>query len=156
MAPYTLLIDGPSGAGKTTLALQIGDALGIPVVHLDDFYPGWGGLAEGARIVAEDVLDPARPGYWRWDWERGRRGEWVALDPGGDLIVEGVGAVTEASKAKARRRGDVDTIRVVADPHLRKERALQRDPGYAEWWDMWAAQEAQLARVEVDVEVRRT
>lgn len=156
MAPYTLLIDGPSGAGKTTLALQIGDALGIPVVHLDDFYPGWGGLAEGARIVAEDVLDPARPGYWRWDWERGRRGEWVALDPGGDLIVEGVGAVTGASKAKARRRGDVDTIRVVADPHLRKERALRRDPGYAEWWDMWAAQEARLARVEVDVEVRRT
>lgn len=155
MAPYTLLIDGPSGAGKTTLALQIGDALGIPVVHLDDFYPGWGGLAEGARIVAENVLDPARPGYWRWDWERGRRGEWVALDPGGDLIVEGVGAVTGASKAKARRRGVVDTIRVVADPHLRKERALRRDPGYAEWWDMWAAQEARLRRVDVDVEVRR-
>ena len=29
MAPYTLLIDGPSGAGKTTLALQIGEALGL-------------------------------------------------------------------------------------------------------------------------------
>lgn len=88
MAPYTLLIDGPSGAGKTTLALQIGEALGIPVVHLDDFYPGWGGLAEGARMVAEDVLDLERPGYWRWDWERGCRGEWVALPPGGDVIVE--------------------------------------------------------------------
>ena len=50
MAPYTLLIDGPSGAGKTTLALQIGEALGIPVVHLDDFYPGWGGLAEGCLL----------------------------------------------------------------------------------------------------------
>lgn len=155
MAPYTLLIDGPSGAGKTTLALQIGDALGIPVVHLDDFYPGWGGLAEGARMVAEDVLDPERPGYWRWDWKLGRRAEWVALPPGGDVIVEGVGAVTRASIARARKRGDVDTIRVVAEPGLRKARALRRDPGYAEWWEMWAAQEARLRRVDVDVEVRR-
>lgn len=155
MAPYTLLIDGPSGAGKTTLALQIGEALGILVVHLDDFYPGWGGLAEGARMVAEDVLDPERPGYWRWDWKLGRRAEWVALPPGGDVIVEGVGAVTGASKARARKRGDVDTIRVVAEPGLRKARALRRDPGYAEWWDMWAAQEARLRRVDVDVEVRR-
>lgn len=155
MAPYTLLIDGPSGAGKTTLALQIGEALGILVVHLDDFYPGWGGLAEGARMVAEDVLDPERPGYWRWDWQLGRRAEWVALPPAEDLIVEGVGAVTGASKARARKRGDVDTIRVVAEPGLRKARALRRDPGYAEWWDMWAAQEARLRRVDVDVEVRR-
>lgn len=155
MAPYTLLIDGPSGAGKTTLALQIGEALGIPVVHLDDFYPGWGGLAEGARMVAEHVLDPERPGYWRWDWKLGRRAEWVALPPGGDVIVEGVGAVTGASIARARKRGDVDTIRVVAERGLRKARALRRDPGYAEWWDMWAAQEARLRRVDVDVEVRR-
>ena len=36
---YTLLIDGASGSGKTTLARQIGHALGIRVVHLDDFYP---------------------------------------------------------------------------------------------------------------------
>lgn len=44
---------------------------------------------------------------------------------------------------------------MVAEPGLRKARALRRDPGYAEWWDMWAAQEARLGSVDVDVEVRR-
>ena len=152
---YTLLIDGLSGSGKTTLANQIGAALGIRVVHLDDFYPGWGGLAEGARMVADDVLDPVNPGYWRWDWEQNTRAEWVPLVPGADLVVEGVGAVTEASISKAKARGDVDTLRVIAAAETRKARALTRDPGYAPWWDMWAEQEELLPPVDVDVEVRR-
>lgn len=152
---YTLLIDGPSGAGKTTLAAQIGDALGIRVVHLDDFYPGWSGLAEGARMVAEDVLDPVRPGYWRWDWDRGRRAGWVPLDPGEDLIVEGVGAVTGASIRAAVQLGEVNTLRVVADADVRRARALGRDPDYAPFWDMWAAQEVALEQIEVDVTVVR-
>lgn len=152
---YTLLIDGPSGAGKTTLANQIGAALGIRVVHLDDFYPGWSGLAEGAAMVARDVLNPHTPGYWRWDWEHDRRGEWVALDPDADVIVEGVGALTWASLDKAKKRGAVDALWVYADAEVRKRRALKRDPYYAEFWDMWAAQETALERVPADVTVRR-
>ena len=152
---YTLLIDGLSGSGKTTLANHIGSVLGIQVVHLDDFYPGWGGLAEGARMVANDVLDPVAPGFWRWDWEQNRRSEWVPLVPGADLGVEGVGAVTEASIRKAKARGDVDTLRVIAPKEMRKARALKRDPGYADWWDMWAEQEKLLPTLPVDVEVRR-
>ncbi|MDK8800302.1 (d)CMP kinase [Corynebacterium coyleae] len=152
---YTLLIDGPSGSGKTTLANQIGDALGIRVVHLDDFYPGWYGLEEGAAMVARDVLHPARPGFWRWDWINHERTEWVPLDPAEDLVVEGVGAVTESSIRAARARGTVNTIRVTADLKMRKTRALRRDPGYAPWWGMWAAQEARLPTLPVDVTVRR-
>lgn len=150
---YTLLIDGPSGAGKTTLAVLIGERLGIRVVHLDDFYPGWGGLAEGARMVADDVLHPTRPGYWRWDWQRQTCGEWVLLNPGEDLIVEGVGAVTGASLCAARRLGDVDTLRIVADDATRKARALSRDEDFAQYWDMWAAQEEALEKPPVDVTV---
>lgn len=152
---YTLLIDGPSGSGKTTLANQIGEALGIQVVHLDDFYPGWYGLEEGAAMVARDVLHPVTPGFWRWDWINHKRAEWVALDPAEDLVVEGVGAVTESSISAARARGTVDTIRVTADLATRKTRALRRDPGYAPWWQMWAAQEKKLPTLPVDVTVRR-
>lgn len=106
-------------------------------------------------MVADDVLDPVNPGYWRWDWEQDKRAEWVPLEEGSDLVVEGVGAVTEASIRKAKARGDVDTVRVVADAETRKARALKRDPGYAPWWDMWAEQEKLLPSVDVDVEVRR-
>ena len=40
-----LLIDGRSGSGKTTLARRFGRVGGWPIVHLEDVYPGWGGLA---------------------------------------------------------------------------------------------------------------
>lgn len=38
-----ILIVGSAGAGKSTLARQLGDALGLPVIHLDAHYwrPGW-------------------------------------------------------------------------------------------------------------------
>lgn len=154
MIRYTLLIDGPSGAGKTSLAGLIGTTLGIRVVHLDDFYPGWSGLEQGARMVATDVLDPVRPGYWRWDWEHNRRAGWVALDPGEDLIVEGVGAVTRASICAAQQLGQVNTLRVVADARVRKARALARDANFASYWEHWAGQEAALEQPPVDVVVR--
>lgn len=152
--PYTLLIDGYSGAGKTTLALQIGHALGIPVVHMDDFYPGWSGLAEGARIVAHSVLRTVNPGYQRWDWYQHQPGPWVRLDPQADLIVEGVGAVTAASIRAAQLRGNVDTLRVELDAKTRQQRAFMRDAHFAPYWQMWAAQEARLEQVPVDVVVR--
>lgn len=38
-----VLVIGCGGAGKTTLALRLGEILSLPVVHLDSFYwrPGW-------------------------------------------------------------------------------------------------------------------
>ena len=38
-----VMIVGPSGAGKSTLARKLGEALALPVVHLDKLYwqPGW-------------------------------------------------------------------------------------------------------------------
>lgn len=150
----TWLIDGPSGSGKTTHAAALGARLGHRVVHMDDLYPGWWGLAEGSRIVAEEVLRMKAPGYHRWDWERDRPGEWVALPDGEPLIVEGVGAMTPATVAAARRRGAVRTVLVTAPEGLRRRRALARDPYYEPWWETWARQErahfAAVAGLEPD------
>lgn len=62
-----VLVIGPGGAGKSTLARQMGDALGLPIVHLDAEYwqPGWVELpkadwaAQVERLLAEDawILD---------------------------------------------------------------------------------------------------
>ena len=83
-----IAVIGRAGAGKTTVALELGDALGLPVVHLDRLYwdPGWRPVdrsefeARQADAVAGDawVIDG---GYLASDgWpERMRRAEVVVL-----------------------------------------------------------------------------
>ena len=45
-------IDGYSGSGKSTLAAALAFLLpGWQVLHLDDWYPGWDGLAVGAQVA---------------------------------------------------------------------------------------------------------
>ena len=134
-----VLVDGASGSGKTTLAARLADAWPSPItcVSLDSFYPGWGGLAEASALVASSVLAPDAPGYRRWDWEEGRPAEWVALDPGASLIVEGCGALTRRNRALATAG-----IWVVAAPADRKARARARaGEVFAPHWEQWAEQE---------------
>jgi len=147
-----VLIDGPSGAGKSTLA----DALvrGWPgsatptLVRLDDLYPGWGGLAQASRAVAADLLAPLRRtgvGSWRgWDWAAGTPAERHEVHAGRPLIVEGCGALSQASARHADLR-----IWLTADDTVRKRRALARDRGaFDAHWDMWDAQFAAFVRTE--------
>ena len=137
----TILIDGQSGSGKTTLARALASDTGFQLVHLDDFYPGWDGLAKAQEMVARDVLHPTTPGFWRWDWVGEQASEWVDIQPGHSLIIEGCGAVSGASISAAQALGEVITVRITGPEALRKQRALTRDPDYAPWWDMWAMQE---------------
>lgn len=143
MRPLRVLLDGGSGSGKTTLARQLAGELEallgerVQLVHMDDLYPGWHGLAEGSRIVAETVLDERSPRYPRWDWQGNARAGWVHLDPALPLLVEGCGAITRKSAVRADWR-----IWLEEDAEPRKRRALARDQGgFEAWWDIWAGQE---------------
>ncbi|WP_199255803.1 nucleoside/nucleotide kinase family protein [Mycolicibacterium mengxianglii] len=138
----TVLIDGRSGSGKSTLAEQIHQAWKCSaVVRLDDIYPGWDGLAWTVEHIRTALLEPrfaGRAGRWRgWDWATGAPADWHTVEPGQRLIVEGVGALTAASRALA----DLG-IWVDASEADRKRRALARDGDtYRPHWDRWAAQE---------------
>jgi len=156
-----ILIDGRSGAGKTTMAHDLVDRLGarlgqpVALVRLDDCYPGWHGLEAASRAVVETILRPVDPGYRRYDWTLGRLAEWVSLPATGPLIVEGAGCLTPASALLADLSVWVD-----ADETTRRRLAIQRDGATFEpWWDVWADQERahlaanhpdELADVRVD------
>lgn len=140
-----VLIDGRSGAGKSSLARRLGAAWPHPGrvqrVALDDLYPGWDGLAAGAEYARERVLLPhakGTVGVWqRWDWSAGERAEAHAVDPSLPLLVEGSGLLTPASAAL----GDV-RVWVESPTPSRKRRGLERDgETYRPHWDRWAAQE---------------
>ena len=137
-----VLLDGGSGAGKTTLATRLRAALTgrlgeVQLVSLDDAYPGWHGLELASRWVARTILRPAAPGHPTWDWQRARTGGWRTVDPGLPIIVDGCGALTPASAPLASSR-----LWLARDTATRYRLAIARDgQGYRPWWDTWAAQE---------------
>ena len=148
-------IDGPSGSGKTNLASELAAVTGATVLHLDDIYPGWTGLAATPPLV-RCVLDGIAVGetglVHRWDWAAGQRGELLRTAPAPLLILDGVG-----SGAATLRPYLSLLVWVEAPVWARKRRALARDgDAYEQFWDAWAAQEtqhfaAEQTRVHADV-----
>jgi len=140
-ATVVVAVDGRSGSGKTVLGTAVAAALGCPVVHVDEIYPGWDGLQAGVVLATEHVLQPLargkRAAYPRWDWMRSRPGRTVPLEAGTHLVLEGCGALVAPAAPFAAVR-----VWVEAPTEVRRERALSRDGGtYAPHWDRWAAQE---------------
>ncbi len=143
-------VDGPSGSGKTTLALGVRAALAertggdVGLVHMDEIYPGWDGLAAAPGLLADQVLAPLSRGeaaaHRLWSWVRDG---WVGtrvVAPGPLLVVEGCGSSVGAARAYV-----AVSVFVEADRDLRRRRGLARDgAAYEPHWDRWAAQEAEL------------
>lgn len=142
-----VLIDGHSGAGKTTLATELAYALKAQHVGLDAFYPGWGGLEVGSAMV-RGVLDPVNPGYKRWDWKRNQQAEFHKLNAKKDIIVEGSGSLSRSNRELA-----TFGLWIRLDQVERKRRAIARDgTTHQAHWDRWAAQEqAFFARERPDI-----
>ncbi|MDF2990879.1 MAG: adenylate kinase [Microbacterium sp.] len=140
-----IVVDGRSGAGKSSLARRLVAAWPlrgrVQLIALDDVYPGWDGLADGAAYAREAILTPHAKGIvgvWRrWDWEADDRAESYAVDPSLPLIVEGAGVLTP----ETARLADI-TIWVDAPTTSRQHRALDRDGDtYRPHWKRWAVQE---------------
>jgi len=130
-------IDGYSGSGKSTLAAALARLVaGWQVLHLDDWYPGWDGLAAGADIarrIAADLRAGRASSYEAWDWEHGTTGATIRV-PLAPTIIEGCGAIEV----------EADLAVWIADPgeEERRTRALARDgQTYAPHWQRWADQD---------------
>jgi uridine kinase len=141
-AAVVVSIDGRSGSGKTSLANAVAAELqDAAIVHLDDMYPGWDGLAATPPLLVAQVLEATRRGeatsFRRFDWVRGTFADAVAVPRAPFLIVEGAGS----SVGMARRYADV-RVWLEADSAIRKRRGLARDgDAYAPHWQRWADQE---------------
>ena len=135
-----MLVDGPSGTGKSTFADRLHVAWpggAARLVRLDEVYPGWFGLERGALDLRRDLIDPlARdaPGRWRrWDWAADAPGELERMPPGRPIIVEGCGAFAAGARIRTALR-----VWVTGPDDLRRRRALDRDDGgFDEYWDLW-------------------
>jgi hypothetical protein len=135
-------VDGPSGSGKTSFAGRLAAALGgSPVLHMDDIYPGWDGLASVVPLLRDRIVEPLAAGlparYRRYDWVRGEYAEEHDLGTPPLLVVEGVGA---GSRPTARRTALLVWLEAPREERFR--RGLDRDgESYRPHWERWARQE---------------
>lgn len=140
-------LDGPAGSGKSTLAAALAERLTsyrgarTAVVHMDDLYEGWSGLAGVWSRVEDQVLGPLAAGeparYRRYDWLAGCFAEWVEVAVPDVLLLEGCGSAPRAVDDRA-----VLQVFVEAPEEVRLARGLARD-GVAErdHWLAWMAEE---------------
>ena len=137
-------VDGPAGSGKTTLAAQLGWSLNARVIHMDDLYPGWDGMEQGATLLREWVLEPLARGlpgrYQRYDWPLGTYAERHTVPLADVLVVEGCN-----SAALTTDEFSPFIIWVEADDEMRLARGLDRDGVDAtDQWTRWMVREREL------------
>ncbi len=131
-----LVIDGPAGAGKTTLAAALALLQDCVIVPMDLLYDGWEGLEAGVaqveRLLAD--LDAGRtPTYRRYDWIAGAYTETVTVPATPLLVIEGVGS------GGTERRADC-LVWIDAPADVRRQRAEARGD-FADQWERWAEHE---------------
>jgi len=146
-----LAIDGPGGAGKSTIAIAVARALGdAPVLHTDDF-AAWDDPLDWHQRLLDQVLAPLSRGaparYQRYDWDSRKLAEWHELDPRELLIIEGVGASQRALAPYLSACVWVWTSRAE-----RLRRGLRRDgqQALALWQDWMRAEDDYIATQRPD------
>lgn len=142
-----IAIDGPGGAGKSTLAKLAATELGAQVVCTDDF-ASWQQPLEWWPRLIEQVLEPLlhnQPGrYQRSDWVTRSLAEWHAVPVASFLVVEGVSSSRAAFAPYLALRVWVSTPR-----QERLRRGLERDGQDAfGLWREWMAREDEYIAAE--------
>jgi uridine kinase len=136
-------VDGPAGAGKSTLGAVLAERTGAQLIRGDDLMSGWRGLDAVGRQLATmaEQLAVGLPGsYEHFDWQQHRYDHTVAVPPAPWLVVEGVGSGASAIAAYV-----TVLVWIEADDELRLSRGLERDgAAMEEHWRQFMADEREL------------
>ena len=137
-----LAIDGPAGAGKTTLAAkfaaQFSRSSTVQVIHMDDLYSGWDDALSGdltltlKRILAAHK-EKRELTIQKFNWNSMNFDQTQVIAPTDVLILEGVGAAQRIVRAAG-----ATTYWLDIEPEIGLQRVLARDGAHlAELMRQW-------------------
>lgn len=147
VATRIIAIDGPGGAGKTSLAAWLAGELGVTgVIHTDDF-AGWDDPVNWWPPLVEQALKPLAAGaaacYEPTPWGGEVRPQ-IVIEPGGPVLLEGVSATRRAFRPYLAYTVWVETERAV-----RLGRGIDRDGEASRGqWERWMEEEDAYIRCE--------
>ena len=94
-----IVIDGPAGSGKTTLAKSLSGLLeNCPIIHMDEIYDGWENALspKTSQDLVEWIINPLLESrsieFVKYDWYLEKRIEKIVINLLKVLIIEGVGS----------------------------------------------------------------
>jgi len=126
-----IAIDGPAGAGKTTLAheifLALSPKMSVNVIHMDDLYDGWNNalgedLTNTLLYLSKAHKEKSSANIDKYNWSTSTFEKSPALAPAELLILEGVGAGD-----KALQDDLAALIWIDIDPEIGVKRVIDRD-----------------------------
>jgi uridine kinase len=135
-----IAIDGPGGAGKTTLAAWLKEELrATAVIHTDEF-ASWDNPIDWWPALIEQALKPLAAGtvarYQPTAWA-GEKHAPIVIEPGGTVLLEGVSAARNAFRPYLAYTMWVETERAV-----RLQRGIDRNGEDSRaQWERWMDEE---------------
>lgn len=152
-----ITIDGPAGAGKTTLSSHLATSLGnhftTSVIHMDDLYNGWSDpfgepFIEALQRAISAHIAGAKCELPQYDWASEKYGEAKIYNPAQLLILEGVGS----SASHIRERVSA-SIWLDMNPKEGLQRVLTRDGiAIAKEMSQWLETQAEFFSAEKSAE----
>lgn len=143
-----IAIDGPAGAGKTTLAqvikLALADRYQINLIHMDNLYDGWDDalgqqLSQTLTYIVKTHQTSQNLNLSYYDWASSQFQEAQEIPARELLILEGVG-----SGQSAIRSDLTALIWIGIDEKVGLARVLERDGDYlSSQMDRWLATQEQ-------------
>ena len=143
-----IAIDGPAGAGKTTLAHEIFLAfslkMSVNVIHMDDLYDGWDNaltddLTKVLSYLSTQHENQKISKISRYNWATSSFNPSEELAPADLLILEGVG-----SGDKSLQDLFAALIWIDIDPEIGVTRVIERDgPGVSTQMQKWLGTQQQ-------------
>jgi uridine kinase len=143
-----IAIDGPAGAGKTTLAheifLALSPKMSVNVIHMDDLYDGWdNALTNDLTQILCHLSDQHKKQLptklSRYNWATSSLDPTEVIAPSDLLILEGVG-----SGDKSLQEQFAALIWIDIDPEIGVQRVIERDgPGVENQMQKWLGTQQQ-------------